>query len=581
MTMRCGLSHYEARIWDRESITSSPMNGPLVVIDDTSTIIVEPDWNIQAHSSGALILDRISEVHTQDISEAAASEIIACRLESIARDMGETLRRTALSVNVRERLDFSCGIIDSDGHLVVNAPHMPVHLGALGVCARMVLKELELQAGDVALVNHPGFGGSHLPDLTLITPVYYEDECIGYVANRAHHAEIGGTRPGSMPPDATRLHEEGVIFKPVKIIEAGIARFDRIEHHLRCARYPSRMISDNMADLEAQVAANQCGARRLHALREIVGKTRFKHDLADLRARCRNAVHRFAVRNEGVDRSVTEYLDDGSPISVRFASKGGKLLFDFTGSASTHPGNLNAPESITRAAVLYAIRVACGETIPLNEGALDDVAIHIPNGMLAPDFSGLDTEHPAVAIGNTETSQRIVDALLRALECSACSQGTMNNTLIGDESFAYYETVCGGAGATRDSNGCDAIHTHMTNTRITDPEILELRIPVHVEQFKIRKGSGGQGTFRGGDGSIRTLRALSPLQVSFLSQHRIEQPYGMHGGEAGAPGIQHICRAGGHIEVMPGIFKTQLKPGDILHLETPGGGGWGNSRSTL
>ena len=575
--MRCDQSDRDTTVLSRASITNDVLQGPLLVIEETSTVIVDPKWTICAHPSGALIMKNVSPHTAPAISDAAASEIVACRLESIARDMGETLRRTALSVNVRERLDYSCGILDTHGQLVVNAPHMPVHLGALGTCVRMVTHALPLGPNDVALVNHPGFGGSHLPDLTVITPVYVDEECIGYVANRAHHAEIGGTRPGSMPPDATRLYQEGVVIKPIKIIDAGRTRFDRIEELLRNARYPSRMISDNMADLQAQVAANQCGAQRLHTLRKTAGKLRFDQDVFNIRNRCKNAVHQYALRNDGCDRSVIEYLDDGSPICLRYRSTNGKLTFDFTGSSPVHSGNLNAPESVTRAAVLYAIRIACKEDIPLNEGALEDVTITIPSGMLAPDFSGDEHDHPAVAIGNTETSQRVVDTILRALGCSACSQGTMNNTLIGNDSFAYYETVCGGAGAISNAHGCDAIHTHMTNTRITDPEILELRIPVRIEHFKIRRHSGGAGHFRGGNGVIRTLRALSPLQLSFLSQHRVEKPYGVNGGESGTPGIQRIIRTNGEVEDMPGIFQTQLEPGDALHLETPGGGGWGDA----
>ncbi|MCH2162306.1 MAG: hydantoinase B/oxoprolinase family protein [Phycisphaerales bacterium] len=550
--------------------------GPGIVAEDTSTVVIEPGWTLQVHSSGGLLLEFEGTQLDNAIDSAAAGEIVACRLESIARDMGETLRRTALSVNVKERLDYSCGILDAHGRLVVNAPHMPVHLGALGVCVRSVAEHLPLAEGDVALVNHPAHGGSHLPDLTVITPVFETGELLGYVANRAHHAEIGGTRPGSMPPDATTLEEEGVVFAPVRIVEAGARRFDVVERLLVDARHPTRALSDNLADLEAQVAANHLGATRLRQLRRDAGADRFAADLDQLRDRCMRSIRQTADRLEGVDRSEVERLDDGSELRLRLTSGGGRLRFDFSGSAGVHPRNLNAPHAITRAAVLYALRLVSTEEVPLNEGALEVVDIEIPEGILSPRFTGDPSRDPAVAIGNTETSQRVVDLLLRTLDAVAGSQGTMNNTLIGDETFAYYETVCGGAGAGRGFNGCDAVHTHMTNTRITDPEILELRVPVRLERFAIRAGSGGQGQWRGGDGVVRELAALAPLSLSLLSQHRVEAPYGLDGGNNGERGRQSIIRADGKVKSIEGIAAVELMPGDTMRLETPGGGGCGS-----
>ena len=551
------------------------LDGPLIVAESTSTLVVEPGWRLRVHESGGLLLEARDVQAVGLIGGAAASEIVACRLEAIARDMGETLRRTALSVNVKERLDYSCGLLDAEGRLVVNAPHMPVHLGALGVCVRSVASSLDLCEGDVALVNHPAHGGSHLPDLTVVTPVFDEGRLLGYVANRAHHAEIGGTRPGSMPPDASCLEQEGVVISPLRIVEGGRRRFDEVERLLRDAPYPTRALGDNLADLEAQVAANHIGAERLRGLHREAGDERFIADLKTLRERCADSVRRILGRFAGVDRSLVERLDDGTELRLRLKSDGERLTLDFTGTAGMHPGNLNAPEAVTRAAALYALRLLAEEDVPLNEGALDVVDLVIPPGILAPVFTGRAGKDPAVAIGNTETSQRVVDLLLRAMDAVACSQGTMNNTLLGDETFGYYETVCGGTGAGRGFHGADAIHSHMTNTRITDPEIMEYRVPVRLERFAIRHGSGGRGRWRGGDGVVREIRVLAPLSLSLLSQHRIESPYGLDGGQAGRRGDQWIVRASGDIEPIAGIAAVEMAPGDLLHLETPGGGGCG------
>lgn len=562
---------------DRESLPAGEVvHGPAVIADDTSTIHVAAGWFATVDDSGSIALER-EEVNVVGIEGAAASEIMACRLESIARDMGETLRRTALSVNVKERLDYSCGIVDSDGRLVVNAPHQPVHLGALGDCVRAVTAELDLHPGDVAIVNHPGFGGSHLPDLTAVTPVFDSGgKCFAYAVNRAHHAEIGGTRPGSMPPDAKHLIEEGVVIAPMKIVERGIPRFDAFERLLVNAPFPSRAVADNLADLAGQLAANQLGAERLAVLFSMVGAARFASDLDSLRDRCGGSIQRLGERLEGMDRRVMERLDDGTPIAVRVRSRFGRLHIDFTGSGGEHAGNLNAPLAVVRAAVLYVLRVVAGEDIPLNEGAIDAVDLVCPRGFLNPSFSGDPTHDPAVAIGNTETSQRVVDTLLKAFEIVACSQGTMNNLLLGNERFGYYETICGGTGAGDGFCGCDAVHSHMTNTRLTDPEVLEHRYPVRLERFEIRRGSGGKGVHDGGDGVRRVLTALTPLTGSLLSQHRLEPPYGLHSGMPGRCGEARILRHGGEVDVLPGISAFELAVGDRLLIETPGGGGCGD-----
>jgi 5-oxoprolinase (ATP-hydrolysing) len=561
---------------DRETLRlREVVRGPAVIADDTSTIHVAVGWFATADDSGSIVLER-EDANAVGIEGAAASEIMACRLESIAEDMGETLRRTALSVNVKERLDYSCGIVDSEGRLVVNAPHQPVHLGALGDCVRAVTNELDLHPGDVAIVNHPGFGGSHLPDLTVVTPVFdAEGACFAYAVNRAHHAEIGGTRPGSMPPDARHLVEEGVVIAPMKIIERGVSRFDVLEHLLVDAPFPSRAVADNLADLSGQLAANQLGVDRLAVLFSLVGPARFASDLDSLRGRCGESIQRLGRRLDGMDRRVTERLDDGTPIVARVRSRSGRLHIDFTGSGDEHAGNLNAPLAVVRAAVLYVLRVVAGEDMPLNEGAIDAVDLVCPRGFLNPTFSGDPTRDPAVAIGNTETSQRVVDTLLKAFEIVACSQGTMNNLLLGNKRFGYYETICGGTGAGVDFRGCDAVHSHMTNTRLTDPEVLEHRYPVRLDRFEIRRGSGGAGATCGGDGVRRVLLALTPLAGSLLSQHRLERPYGLDSGMPGSCGEARILRHGGEVEDLPGISAFELGVGDRLWIETPGGGGCG------
>ncbi len=561
---------------DREALpVETDLHGPLLVADATSTIVVPEGWSARADEFGGLMLDRRGSEPT-GITGAASSEIMACRLESIAREMGETLRRTALSVNVKERLDYSCGIVDAAGRLVVNAPHMPVHLGAMGDCVRAVTSRLDLGPGDVALVNHPGFGGSHLPDLTVVSPVFAgSGDCIGHVVNRAHHAEIGGTRPGSMPPDATRLVEEGVVIPPMKIVTAGVPAFEVFEEMLRRAPHPSRAVADNLADLAAQLASNELGVRRLATLWREVGPTDFDRDLEGLRRRCGAAIGRLIDARPGFDRSVEERLDDGTPIRLRVSVEHGRMSIDFTGSGDVHPRNLNAPFAVIRAATLYVLRVVAAEAIPLNEGALERVDLICPNGFLDPPFEGHAESDPAVAIGNTETSQRVVDALLRCFGVVAGSQGTMNNLLLGNDRFGYYETICGGTGAGPDFDGCDAVHSHMTNTRLTDPEVLEHRYPIRLESFSIRRDSGGRGRHRGGDGVVRTIRATETLRGSLLGQHRVERPYGLEGGDPGKAATACIERADGSIQLMPGIAAFDLRPEDRLRIETPGGGGFG------
>ncbi len=517
--------------------------------------------------------------------EAVQLELFTHRFAAIARQMGERLQRTAVSTNVKERLDFSCALLDPAGELVVNAPHIPVHLGALGLCVRSLREAIAMEPGDVIVTNHPAFGGSHLPDVTAVTPVFEGEggPLLGYVASRAHHAEIGGIRPGSMPPGARRLVEEGVVIPPTYLIRKGEARWDGARRLLLEAPFPTRAVEENLADLRAAVAANHRGAEALTALVREHGRETVVRYMAALKARAGDRLRAALARLPTGRYEAAERLDDGAAIAVRIeihhpgdnSEANPVATVDFEGSAGVHPGNLNAPPAVVRSAILYVLRLLIAEPLPLNEGILSAVDIRIPPGMLNPPFPENPAEAPAVVGGNVETSQRLVDTLLKALRLAACSQGTMNNLLFGNERFGFYETVCGGAGAGPGFHGASAVHTHMTNTRITDPEVLEHRYPVRLERFAIRAGSGGEGRYRGGDGAIRELTFLEPMSLSLLSQHRVEAPYGMDGGEPGRCGRQRLVRASGQVEELASVDGREVAPGDRLILETPGGGGWG------
>ena len=539
---------------------------------------------------------------------AVQLELFTHRFAAIARQMGERLQRTAVSTNVKERLDFSCALLDAAGELVVNAPHIPVHLGALGLCVRLTAAALPFEPGDVAVTNHPGFGGSHLPDVTVITPVFGDAEAgavappplLGYVASRAHHAELGGMRPGSMPPGARCLAEEGVVIPPIYLARRGEARWAELRRLLLAGPFPSRSVEENLADLRAAAAANHAGAEALRALARAAGRagraggTGAARDAGgpaiDDGSRGRRVVAFYmeALKRRAEERlraalarlprgplEAVERLDDGSPLAVRIEIGPAGARIDFAGSAGVHPGNLNAPPAVVRSAVLYVLRLLVAEPLPLNEGLLRPIDIQVPPGMLDPPFPDDPWQAPAVVGGNVETSQRLVDTLLKALGLAACSQGTMNNVLFGNDRFGFYETVCGGAGAGPGFAGASAVHTHMTNTRITDPELLEHRYPVRLERFALRPGSGGPGRHRGGDGVVRELTFLAPMSLSLLTQHRVEAPYGAAGGGPGQPGRQRLLRAAGEVLELPSVAACEVEAGDRLVLETPGGGGWG------
>jgi 5-oxoprolinase (ATP-hydrolysing) len=635
--------------YDRDGLEAGDtLTGPALIFDRRSSYVIENGWRVVIDDAGAIVASYDAEEFTAEDAEGAEKpegasssdstnaetnerdnssssssaisansavnqpevarlELFTNRFSSIAEEMGQVLQRTALSTNVKRRLDFSCAVLDADGRLVVNAPHIPVHLGALGLCVRKVREQIDTRPGDVIVTNHPAYGGSHLPDITVITPVFEasaemrvpesEDveptsahdstalgtrhpalapSLIGYVASRAHHAEIGGSRPGSMPPMAKTLAEEGVVIPPMYLLEQGESRFDEVEKLLRDAEHPSRAVEDNLADLRAAVAANHRGARSLRDLAKQHGRDEIVHRMKQLRERAAKLAKQSLRDIDDGRYEATEKLDDGSPLAVTITIEGDRATIDFDGTADQHRGNLNATPAIVESAILYVLRLMIGERLPLNEGILEAVEIKLPRCLLNPTFDERDaTKSPAVVGGNTETSQRLVDTLIKALKLSACSQGTMNNVLFGNERFGYYETVCGGAGATAETEGADAVHTHMTNTRITDIEIIEHRYPVRVERFEIRADSGGRGKHRGGHGVTREITFLEPIALSILSQHRVEKPYGLEGGEPGAHGKQEIHRENGEIITMKSIDQHDVQPDDKLILHTPGGGGYG------
>ncbi len=565
----------------------STIDGPAIIFDRMSAYVIEIGWNAVIDDAGAIVARYHggAKRSAQERDGLVQMELFAGRFASIAEEMGQILERTALSTNVKRRLDFSCAVLDAHGELIVNAPHIPVHLGALGLCVRSVADTIEMRPGDVLVTNHPKFGGSHLPDITVITPVFHENHLVGFVANRAHHAEIGGVRPGSMPPLAKRLIEEGVVIPPMHLVRAGVSNFEAVAQLLQAGPYPSRSVADNLADLRAAVAANQRGAAALLQLVEQFGRDEISRRMGAIKDHAVGMAQQALVAHGDGVYEADERLDDGSCIRVRMTINAGRLTIDFSGSAEQHPGNLNATPAIVRSAVVYVLRLLMGEqgrSAGLNEGIMRCVQIILPRGLLNPEFPGSTIDahlHPAVVGGNVETSQRLVDTLIKALGLAACSQGTMNNVLFGNARFGYYETVCGGAGATPNASGASAVHTHMTNTRITDPELLEHRYPVRLERFAIRAGSGGAGRHRGGDGALREIVFLEPMSLSILSQHRAQQPYGGDGGSPGACGSQFVLRATGEKRPLASVDQCEVEPGDRLILNTPGGGGWGSRDS--
>ncbi len=572
----------------RESLRPGDVvSGPSIVTENLSTTLIDPGWQAEVLPRGELLLTDHGVPEAATLSTEADPillEIFNNQFAGIAEQMGITLRNTSSSVNVKERLDFSCALFTAGGDLVVNAPHIPVHLGAMGETVRSILAENEsIAPGDAFLTNDPYRGGAHLPDVTVVTPVFDSSgsRLLFFTASRAHHAEIGGIVPGSMPPFSTNLAEEGVLIANFKVVDRGAARMDSLEELLRGGPHPSRSVADNLADVSAQIAANNQGARDLARLVERYTLPVVEAYMGHIQQAAARKMRRALERLPDGRHTFTDSMDDGSPVSVAVTINGDRAVIDFTGTGPVVPGNFNANRAIVTAAVMYVLRCLIDDEIPLNQGVLEPVEIILPECMLNPPRHDDPARCAAVVGGNVETSQRVVDVLLGALGVAAASQGTMNNVLFGDATFGYYETVCGGAGATPEADGADAVHTHMTNTRLTDPEVMEQRFPVRLLEFSIRRSSGGRGLHRGGDGTVRRIEFLKPLDLSILSQRRgAYLPFGLAGGEPGQAGRQILVHSDtGQEEILPASAHSTVRPGDILLLETPGGGGFGTPRS--
>jgi 5-oxoprolinase (ATP-hydrolysing) len=570
------------------------INGPAIIIHETTTILVEPDALAEITEFGDVVIN-VTKQKEEKLDTAANPirlSIFSNLFMSIAEQMGRMLQKTAISTNIKERLDFSCAVFDSNGDLVANAPHVPVHLGAMSdaVKAQIRIRKEDIVPGDVLVSNHPSAGGSHLPDITVMTPVFESDTIIFWVAARGHHADIGGISPGSMPAGSRRLEEEGACIESFKLVKNG--RFQ--EHGIRklllapgnIKSLPgkpdikgARRVQDNMSDLKAQVAANQKGIELLkemvkrYGLDVVQAYMGHVQDAAEAAVRDRLRELSLANNMDPVDTvHAVDYMDDGSPIALALTidrEKGG-AVFDFAGTGSEVTGNCNAPKAVTTSAILYSLRSLIKKELPLNHGCLIPIEIKIPKGSL------LDPSPQAAVVGgNVLTSQRIVDVILKALNVAAASQGCMNNFTFGNDRFGYYETIGGGAGAGPSWHGKSGVHTHMTNTRITDPEILERRYPVLLREFALRRGSGGKGQFNGGDGLVREVEFLEPLNAAILSERRVYAPYGLKGGDSGKRGINLFIEKDGQKIDVSGKNEVNVQPGDRFRIETPGGGGYG------
>jgi 5-oxoprolinase (ATP-hydrolysing) len=579
---------HEAPVYDRDAMQPGhEVEGPAVIREATATTVVEPGWRATLDRRRYLVLERVKRLPSRI---AIGTQVDPVMLEvfnnlfmAIAEQMGVALQNTAYSVNIKERLDFSCAIFDADGSLIANAPHMPVHLGSMGESVTTVIRARGNEAdgrgmkpGDVYVLNAPYNGGTHLPDVTVITPVFAEDdregngEVLFYVASRGHQADIGGLTPGSMPPDSRTVEEEGVLIDNFLLVDAGRFREAETVELLRSGRYPSRNPAQNIADMKAQIAACAKGVDELHRMVRHFGLDVVQAYMRHVQDNAEEAVRR--VLDVLKDGEFVAEMDDGAVIRVKISidKPGRRAVIDFTGTSAQLGSNFNAPSAVCKAAVLYVFRTLVDDEIPMNGGCMKPLEIVIPEGsMLNPRYPA------AVVAGNVETSQCITDALYGALGVMAAAQGTMNNFTFGNDRHQYYETLCGGSGAGPDFDGTDAVHTHMTNSRLTDPEVLEWRFPVLVESFAIRRGSGGQGRHKGGDGVTRRIRFREAMTAAILAGRRRVPPYGVAGGEPAAVGRNWVERTDGSREEFGATHAVAMRPGDVFVIETPGGGGYG------
>ena len=596
--MYSGGHWLEAALVRREqALPGQWIDGPAIIAERNATTVVEPGWQARVTALDHLLLER---VQARAARQAIGTRVDPVMLEvfnnlfmNIAEQMGLQLQNTAHSVNIKERLDFSCALFDAQGNLIANAPHMPVHLGSMSESIKTVIARnaAAMRPGDVYVLNDPYHGGTHLPDVTVVTPVYLarpspvEGEGAGgvgrddggapreatfYVASRGHHADIGGTTPGSMPPFSTRIEEEGVQIDNVKLVEAGVLREAEMLDLLSSGAHPARNPQQNLADLRAQIAANQKGAQELQRMVEQYGLSVVQAYMGHVQDNAEESVRRVITQLK--DGQFTLALDNGAQIrvAIRVDAAQRSAVIDFTGSSAQLENNFNAPTAVTMAAVLYVFRTLVDDDIPLNAGCLKPLRIVIPEGSM------LNPRHPAsVVAGNVETSTCITNALYGALGAMAAGQCTMNNFTFGNARHQYYETISGGSGAGPGFDGTSVVQTHMTNSRLTDPEVLEFRFPVRLDSYAMRPGSGGAGQFRGGDGGVRRVRFLEPMTASILSNGRVRGAFGMAGGADGAPGINRVERVDGSVQTLAHIGSVEMRPGDVFVIETPGGGGYG------
>ncbi len=579
--------------WRRQNLQpGQTLAGPAIVLNAGSTLVVEAGWIATCSADGLLYLKRQVAPESNRSREPGDlrsnfdpvfRDCFAQRLSAIATQMGVVLQQTAVSVNVKQRRDFSCAIFDARGQLLANAPHVPVHLGAMGGTIESIVAEFpDMREGDSFVTNDPYRGGSHLPDVTVITPVFLHQDkhtptLVFFVANRAHHADIGGIAPGSMSVKATRLGEEGVVIAPRRLVAAGEDCSPELRRILANAEFPPRNIDENLADMTAQLAANTRGATLLRDYARSVSWEVLEVYCGHLLDAAESRLHNFLVDSFSGTRKFADFLDDGTKIQVAISSPAqGQLTIDFSGSGPVSATNLNANPWIVKAAVIYVLRCLIADELPLNDGIMRCVNLIVPTGILHPAAHANPAQSPAVAAGNVETSQRVVDVLLGAFGAAAASQGTMNNLLFGNEQFGFYETICGGSGATRGHAGVSGVHTHMTNTRLTDPEVLEWRYPVRLVSFGIHRGSGGRGRWPGGDGVVRVIEFLDSVELSLLTSRRgAYAPFGLEGGSPGQLGANALIKADGTRRQLGSCFTVSFQPGDRLEIKTPGGGGFG------
>jgi 5-oxoprolinase (ATP-hydrolysing) len=579
-----GDAWHDTPLFDRTDLQPGDrINGPAILVERNGTNIIEPGWQAEITAANHLVMQRITPAVRQHAAGTTADpvllEVFNNLFMSIAEQMGLRLQNTAMSVNIKERLDFSCALFDAGGNLIANAPHIPVHLGSMGDSIRVIIRENagRMQPGDVFMLNDPYNGGTHLPDITVITPVFDAagDSILFYVGSRGHHADIGGIAPGSMPAGSTVVEQEGVLITNFQLVHAGVFLEAETVALLSSGRYPARNIAQNLGDLQAQVAANQKGVDELLKMVAHYGLPLVARYMQHVQDNAEEAVRRVigALR----DGSYDYRMDNGALIrvAIRVDHASRSAAIDFTGTSPQLADNFNAPSAICTAAVLYVFRTLLDDEIPLNAGCLKPLEIIIPAGSM------LNPRYPAAVVsGNVETSSCITNALYGALGNMASAPGTMNNFTFGNARHQYYETIAGGSGAGDGFDGCDAVQTHMTNSRMTDPEVLEWRYPVRVEQHAIRRGSGGTGAWHGGSGAVRTIRFLEPMTAQILSNNRIVAPFGMHGGGNGACGRNTVRRVDGTTEALGFVASVEMAAGDAFIIETPGGGGYGNMVAT-